>query len=113
MDKIEIIKNADPYKQLEIISKSSCIIGMRYHSIVFAAMTGTPAYAYGYERKMLGFNKRYYGSDGYYDLTIEKDHNDPIPLPCYKKFPYPDEAKMTESIDALSVLLMRCIKSNK
>lgn len=66
---VEIIGNARPALQLEIMSRAACVVGMRYHSVVFGAMANANVLCLGYERKMLGFNRRYFGGRGYFDLT--------------------------------------------
>lgn len=45
----------DTYFQQYIISKCYAVIGMRYHSNIFAAKMGIPFIAIGYEEKMYGF----------------------------------------------------------
>ena len=47
------------YFQQFVISKCFAVIGMRYHSNIFAAKTGTPFLAIGYEEKMVGFMREY------------------------------------------------------
>lgn len=45
----------DTYFQQYIISKCYALIGMRYHSNIFASKMGIPFVAIGYEEKMYGF----------------------------------------------------------
>ena len=45
----------DTYVQQYVISKLYAVIGMRYHSNIFAAKMGTPFVAVVYEEKMSGF----------------------------------------------------------
>lgn len=45
----------DTYFQQFLISKLYAVIGMRYHSNIFAAKMGTPFIAISYEEKMQGF----------------------------------------------------------
>lgn len=45
----------DTYVQQYVVSKLYALIGMRYHSNIFAAKMGTPFIAIGYEEKMIGF----------------------------------------------------------
>lgn len=45
----------DTYFQQYVISKLYALIGMRYHSNIFAAKMGTPFVAVAYEEKMSGF----------------------------------------------------------
>lgn len=45
----------DTYFQQYIISKCYAVIGMRYHSNIFAAKMAVPFIAIGYEEKMYGF----------------------------------------------------------
>jgi colanic acid/amylovoran biosynthesis protein len=45
----------DTYAQQHIVSKLYALIGMRYHSNIFAAKMGTPFVAIVYEEKMEGF----------------------------------------------------------
>jgi colanic acid/amylovoran biosynthesis protein len=45
----------DTYLQQYVISKLYAVIGMRYHSNIFAAKMGTPFVAVVYEEKMAGF----------------------------------------------------------
>jgi colanic acid/amylovoran biosynthesis protein len=47
--------NMDTYFQQHVISKLYAVIGLRYHSNIFAAKTGTPFVAVVYEEKMQGF----------------------------------------------------------
>lgn len=49
----------DTYFQQFIISKLYAVIGMRYHSNIFAAKMGTPFIAISYEEKMYGFMNKY------------------------------------------------------
>lgn len=46
---------ADTYFQQYIISKLYAVVGMRYHSNIFAAKAGVPFLAIAYEEKMRGF----------------------------------------------------------
>ena len=45
----------DAYFQQHVISKLYAVVGMRYHSNIFAAKMGTPFVAVAYEEKMTGF----------------------------------------------------------
>jgi colanic acid/amylovoran biosynthesis protein len=45
----------DTYAQQQVVSKLFAVIGMRYHSNIFAAKMGTPFVAIVYEEKMEGF----------------------------------------------------------
>lgn len=45
----------DTYAQQYVISKLYALVGMRYHSNIFAAKTGVPFVAVSYEEKMTGF----------------------------------------------------------
>lgn len=45
----------DTYSQQNIIAKLYAVIGMRYHSNIFAAKAGIPFIAVAYEEKMAGF----------------------------------------------------------
>jgi colanic acid/amylovoran biosynthesis protein len=45
----------DTYFQQYVISKCYAVVGMRYHSNIFAAKMGVPFIAIGYEEKMYGF----------------------------------------------------------
>lgn len=47
----------DTYMQQYVISKCFALIGMRYHSNIFAAKMGVPFVAIAYEEKMIGFMK--------------------------------------------------------
>lgn len=47
--------NMDTYFQQYVISRLYAVIGLRYHSNIFAAKTGTPFVAVVYEEKMQGF----------------------------------------------------------
>lgn len=59
-DKVFILSDTyDCYFQQYIISKCYALIGMRYHSNIFAAKMGTPFIAIGYEEKMYGFMERW------------------------------------------------------
>lgn len=48
-------ENKDTYFQQYVISQLHSVIGMRYHSNIFAAKVGTPFIAIPYEEKMQGF----------------------------------------------------------
>ncbi|WP_440947237.1 polysaccharide pyruvyl transferase family protein [Methanosarcina sp. T3] len=48
-------ENLDSYAQQIIISKLYCVIGMRYHSNIFAAKGNVPFISIYYEHKMKGF----------------------------------------------------------
>jgi colanic acid/amylovoran biosynthesis protein len=105
----EVVEHANPHEQLTLISKASCLIGMRYHSIVFAAMVGIPAFAYGYERKMMGFNRRYFDTSGYVDLT-NHDNRNRVGLPDdVSYFPKPDLTALDQSVTELENLLTRML----
>ena len=45
----------DTHFQQHVISKLYAVIGMRYHSNIFAAKSGTPFISVAYEEKMMGF----------------------------------------------------------
>lgn len=45
----------DCYFQQYVISKLYAVVGMRYHSNIFSAKTGTPFLSVSYEQKMAGF----------------------------------------------------------
>lgn len=49
----------DTYIQQYVISKCYALIGMRYHSNIFAAKGSVPFIAIGYEDKMFGFMKQW------------------------------------------------------
>lgn len=49
----------DTYRQQYVISKCFALIGMRYHSNIFAAKAGVPFIAIGYENKMFGFMQQW------------------------------------------------------
>ena len=51
-------ENYDCYFQQYIISKIHAVIGMRYHSNIFAAKMCTPFISISYEQKMSGFIKK-------------------------------------------------------
>jgi len=58
-DRIIIIPgNIDAYGQQILISKLFCIIGMRYHSNIFATKGTIPSIMIYYEHKMEGFGKK-------------------------------------------------------
>ena len=48
-------ENKDTYFQQFVIGRLHAVVGMRYHSNIFAAKMGTPFIAIPYEEKMLGF----------------------------------------------------------
>lgn len=55
-DNVFILSNEyDTYAQQYVISKLYALVGMRYHSNIFAAKTGVPFVAVSYEEKMTGF----------------------------------------------------------
>ncbi len=62
-------QNYDTYTQQYAISKLYAIIGMRYHSNIFAAKMGIPFIAISYEDKMKSFMERW----GYENYMIEVD----------------------------------------
>lgn len=80
-DRVQVISDAPPPRQIELISTAACLVGMRYHSVVFAAIANTPAVSFGYERKMQGFNRRFYGGMAYFDLAASKLETDTMKLP--------------------------------
>lgn len=49
----------DTYIQQYIVSRCFALIGMRYHSNIFAAKAGVPFIAIGYEDKMFGFMQQW------------------------------------------------------
>lgn len=49
----------DAYFQQYVISKCFALVGMRYHSNIFAAKAGIPFIAIGYEEKMYGFMEQW------------------------------------------------------
>lgn len=51
-------ENIDSYGQQIIISRLFCVIGMRYHSNIFAAKQNVPFISIYYEHKMRGFMER-------------------------------------------------------
>jgi colanic acid/amylovoran biosynthesis protein len=51
-------ENYDTYFQQYLISKLDFVIGMRYHSNIFAAKMKTPFISISYEQKMSGFMKK-------------------------------------------------------
>jgi colanic acid/amylovoran biosynthesis protein len=53
----------DTYFQQYVISKCYAVVGMRYHSNIFAAKMGVPFIAIGYEEKMYGFMENWRLSD--------------------------------------------------
>lgn len=59
----------DTYTQQYAISKLYAIVGMRYHSNIFAAKMGVPFIAVSYEDKMKSFMERW----GYRDYMVEID----------------------------------------
>lgn len=59
----------DTYTQQYAISKLYAIVGMRYHSNIFAAKTGVPFIAVSYEDKMKSFMETW----GYQDYMVEID----------------------------------------
>jgi colanic acid/amylovoran biosynthesis protein len=59
----------DTYFQQYIISKCYSLVGMRYHSNIFAAKMGVPFVAIGYEEKMYGFMEEH----GLTDYLIKID----------------------------------------
>lgn len=62
--------NYDTYFQQFIISKCFAVVGMRYHSNIFAAKCGVPFIAIGYEEKMEGFMEQWELTD--YLIRIEE-----------------------------------------
>lgn len=101
----------DTFVQQYIISKLYCIIGMRYHSNIFAAKAGIPFISIIYEEKMEGFLQKYNFIDWsikieqlnadillckYFDLV--DDNNNIKKRISMKKNEWQNEAKKTESI---------------
>jgi len=64
----------DTYFQQYIISKCYALVGMRYHSCIFAAKAKVPFIAIGYEEKMFGFMYDW-GLDNYLIKILELDNN--------------------------------------
>lgn len=58
--------NEDTYYQQFIISRLYAVVGMRYHSNIFAAKTAVPFVPIVYEEKMAGFIRK----AGYEDMAI-------------------------------------------
>jgi polysaccharide pyruvyl transferase WcaK-like protein len=79
--RVQVISNASPLQQIELIRTATCLVGMRYHSVVFAAIANTPSISLGYERKMQGFNRRFYGGAAYFDLATSKLGGNTMRLP--------------------------------
>jgi len=79
--RVEVISDASPEQQIELIRNAACLVGMRYHSVVFAAIASTPTVSFGYERKMQGFNKRFFEGRSYRDLSTYGATTDEIRLP--------------------------------
>lgn len=61
--------NVDAYGQQVVISKLSHLVGMRYHSNIFAAKAGVPFVPICYEHKMTGFVREV----GFGELSIDID----------------------------------------
>lgn len=53
----------DTYYQQYVVSKCYAVIGMRYHSNIFAAKMGIPFISIGYEEKMYGFMQEWQFDD--------------------------------------------------
>lgn len=54
---LPVMQQNDCYYQQYVIGKMYAVIGMRYHSNIFAAKMGTPFISVSYEQKMSGFMK--------------------------------------------------------
>lgn len=54
---LPVTKQNDCYYQQYVIRRMYAVIGMRYHSNIFAAKMGTPFISISYEQKMSGFMK--------------------------------------------------------
>lgn len=54
---LPVVQQNDCYYQQYVIGKMYAVIGMRYHSNIFAAKVGTPFISISYEQKMSGFMK--------------------------------------------------------
>ena len=54
---LPVTQKNDCYYQQFVIGKMYAVIGMRYHSNIFAAKMGTPFISVSYEQKMSGFMK--------------------------------------------------------
>lgn len=65
----------DAYFQQCLISRLYAVVGMRYHSNIFAAKAGVPFLAIAYEEKMQGFMEMHRGLEQYLilleDLSLE------------------------------------------
>lgn len=62
-------KENDCYYQQYVISRMYAVIGMRYHSNIFAAKMGTPFISISYEQKMSGFMEKANLLDYCIDIT--------------------------------------------
>ncbi len=60
-------ENVDSYGQQALMSRLHSVIGMRYHSNIFAAKAGIPFLCISYEHKMKGFMENL----GLVDLTLD------------------------------------------
>lgn len=76
--------------QINIISKSQAIVGMRYHTIVFSALANTKCFSIAYERKILGFNRKFFHGNGLLDITDRSSYDHNFSLPSIDYFPLPD-----------------------
>ena len=85
-----IVPNCPSLEQIRIIANSKAVVGMRYHSIVFSALANQKCFSIGYERKITGFNKRFYAGTGILDLTQSSALTQPFTLPPIQEFPSPD-----------------------
>jgi colanic acid/amylovoran biosynthesis protein len=85
-----VIPNLPSLEQISVIANSKAVVGMRYHSIVFSALANKRCFSIGYERKITGFNKKFFAGLGILDLTSSSSFDMPFVLPPIDEFPTPN-----------------------
>ena len=85
-----ILPDLPSLEQINVIANSRAIVGMRYHTVVFAALANTKCFSIAYERKILGFNERFYGAKGLLDITTPSSYDYKFSLPSPEDFPAPN-----------------------
>jgi polysaccharide pyruvyl transferase WcaK-like protein len=102
-----VLPDVPSLDQINIISKSQAIVGMRYHTIVFAALASTRCFSIAYERKVLGFNRKFFHGCGLLDISDRSAYDLDFSLPSINQFPRPNTKLIDEEIKNLYSLHKR------